>query len=715
MNVSVEAERPTPHAPEAERALNIESGLPLPLGVHFRDAGANFAVFSRHATQVWLELFDAPEDAAPTHRIELTPDLHLTGDIWHIWIEGITPGQLYGYRADGPYAPHEGHRFNPNKLLLDPYARGITHLDDWDFSKARGYDAEAPQRDLVPSTIDNAAHAPKCIVTDKQIIRWREQPLKHPWSETIIYEMHVRGFTRHPSADVDHPGTFRGVIEKIPYLKDLGVTAVELMPVQEFNENELTRVNPLTGEPLRNFWGYNPVAFMAPNGTYASDDTDGAQVDEFKEMVHALHEAGIEVILDVVFNHTAEGDEMGPTLCWRGLDNSIYYILGDDGRSYQDFTGTGNTLKTDHPIVREMILDALRYWVVEMHVDGFRFDLASVLGRDEDGSLHADPPLLERIAEDPVLREVKMIAEAWDAAGAYQVGAFHERRWSEWNGRFRDDVRRFWRGDAGALGDFASRLAGSADLYEASGKGPECSINYVTAHDGFTLNDLVSYDRKHNEANGEFNRDGTDQNFSANYGIEGATDDPAIQALRTRQVKNFILTLFAARGVPMLLGGDEFRRTQEGNNNAYCQDNEVGWVDWTRKEVHHDVHRFTQQMIRFRREHAVLRQEEFYSLRDVHWFNPAGAVPRWNDPSARRLGMHVRGSDGPDLCILFNAGTEPMVFVLPVPPESTRWHRKADTVRPSPDDIRENGDERPLEDPQHYRVEARTSVILIGR
>ena len=714
MSSSVSVEHRPPRLPKAD-GLQLESGLPLPLGVHFRDAGANFAVFSRHATQVWLELFDAPDDATPSHRIKLATDLHRTGDIWHVWIEGITPGQLYGYRADGPYAPHEGHRFNANKLLLDPYARGITHLDDWDFRAARGYDPDAPQRDLVPSSADNAAHAPKCIITDKQVIRWREQPLKHPWSETVIYEMHVRGFTRHPSADVDHPGTFRGVIEKIPYLADLGVTAVELMPVQEFNENELARVNPLTGEPLRNFWGYNPVAFMAPNGTYASDDTDGAQVDEFKEMVHALHEAGIEVILDVVFNHTAEGDELGPTLCWRGLDNSVYYILGRDGRSYQDFTGTGNTVKADHPVVREMILDALRYWVVEMHVDGFRFDLASVLGRDEDGSLHADPPLLGRIAEDPVLREVKMIAEAWDAAGAYQVGAFHERRWSEWNGRFRDDVRRFWRGDAGVLGDFAARLAGSADLYERSGKGPECSINYVASHDGFTLNDLVSYERKHNEANGEFNRDGTNQNFSANYGVEGATSDPAIDAIRTQQIKNFILTLFVARGVPMLLGGDEFRRTQRGNNNAYCQDNEIGWVDWTRRETYSAIHRFTREMIRFRRNHAVLKQEEFYSSHDVHWFSPGGRVPQWDDPSARRLGLHIRTGAGPDLCFLFNAGTEPMGFVLPVPPDGTQWHRKADTARAEPEDVRPLGGEQPLDDQRHYHVDARSSVILIGR
>jgi glycogen operon protein len=692
-----------------------ESGLPLPLGAQFRDGGVNFALFSRHATQVWLELFDAPDDDTPTHAYELEPDLHRTGDIWHIWIDDIQPGQLYGYRADGPYAPHDGHRFNANKLLIDPYARAITHEEAWDFHQARGYDPLSPQRDLSISEVDNTGDAPKCVVTDKQVVRRRERLLRRPWSETIIYEMHVRGFTRHESSGVDHPGTFRGVIEKIPYLKDLGVTAVELMPVQEFNEEELARVNPMTGEPLRNYWGYNPVAFMAPNGTFCSTGTQGEQVDEFKEMVRALHDAGIEVILDVVFNHTAESDELGPTVCWRGLDNQIYYILGDDPRFYQDYTGTGNTIKADHPIVRELILDALRYWTVEMGVDGFRFDLASVLGRDEDGSLHADPPLLERIAEDPVLREVKMIAEAWDAAGAYQVGSFHERRWSEWNGQFRDDVRRFWRGDAGMLGAFASRLGGSSDLYEGSSKGPECSINYVTAHDGFTLHDLVSYSRKHNEANGEFNRDGTDQNFSANYGEEGATDDDAIKTVRRRQIKNFILTLFVARGVPMLLGGDEFRRTQRGNNNAYCQDNIISWFDWSRLDTHSDIHRFVKGMIRFRQAHAVLREEEFYSSRQVHWFNPGGVEPDWDDPSARRLGMHVRNEEGPDFCFLFNADTEATPFVLPVPPDGQAWHRKADTSAASPKDLLDDGDEHPLDDQQHYEVHGRSSVILMAK
>ena len=423
---------------------------------------------------------------------------------------------------------------------------------------------------------------PKCVFAQEHFDWEDARPLKRPWSETVIYETHVRGSTIHPSSQVAAPGTYRGLAEKISYFQELGITAVELMPVFEFNERDVARIDPITGQHLTNYWGYLPVAFMAPKGTYCSRGGHGQQKLEFKEMVKAFHQAGIEVILDVVLNHTAEGNHLGPTLCFRGLDNAIYYMLEEsDRRFYKDYTGTGNTLNANHPIVRDFILHVLRYWTLEMHVDGFRFDLASVLGRDVHGRLIADAPLLERIAEDPILRDVKLIAEAWDAGGAYQVGSFAERRWAEWNGRYRDDVRRFWRGDEGMVGLLASRICGSADLYQASGKGPESSINIVTCHDGFTLNDLVSYRHKHNEANGEDNRDGIDENYSENYGIEGQTDDPQIEATRKRQIKNLILTLFVSRGVPMLLGGDEFRRTQRGNNNAYCQDNEISWYDWT--------------------------------------------------------------------------------------------------------------------------------------
>ncbi len=702
-------------APQSTNRLVTDTGVPLPLGPHSWKGGINFSIFSRNAERIWLELFDRAEDEAPQHRIELTPEHHRTGDIWHVWVEGVAPGQLYGYRADGPYAPTVGHRFNPHRLLIDPYAAAISHHDNWDFRRAQGYDSSSPQKDLVPSTENNSATSPKCIVIERQTGWEPTRPLQHPWADTIIYELHVRGFTAHPSAGVSHPGTYRGLVEKIPYLKDLGITAVELMPVQEFNEHELVRVNPHTGTRLRNYWGYNPAAFMAPNGFYSSAGSrSGEQVKEFKDMVKAFHTAGIEVILDVVFNHTAESDELGPTFSWRGLDNRIYYLLEPGRRFYTDYTGTGNTLKADHPVVRDLILDALRYWVVEMHVDGFRFDLASVLGRDEEGHLLADPPLLDRIAHDPVLRNVKMIAEAWDAAGTYQVGHFQDRRWSEWNGRYRDDVRRFWRGDPGMLGAFASRLAGSADLYEHTGKGPESSINYITSHDGFTLNDLVSYERKHNEANGEFNRDGPEESYSANYGVEGPTDDPAINNVRTRQVKNFLLTLLLSHGVPMLLGGDEFRRTQQGNNNAYCQDNEVGWWGWDRLDEHPTIHRFVKELIMTRKAHSPLQHAGFYTDEDLQWIAPDGQTPHWDDPDARALGCYLPDTNDLAILLLFNADLGSVTFTLPPLPANRHWNRKADTALPSPDDIYPLGHSQPLDQQGHYTVDPQSSALLIA-
>ncbi len=583
----------------SERA-DVRAGSPLPLGTQETGGGVNFALFSRYASRVRLELFDHPKDAAPARVIDLSSARNHTGDVWHVWVKGISPGQLYAYRVDGPYEPSEGHRFNFNRLLLDPFATAISRMPLWDFTSALGYDASAPKQDLVISTLDNSRSMPKCVFVNEPFEWDGDQPLRHPWSKTVIYEMHVRGFTIHPDSGVDHPGTYRGLMEKIPYLKTLGVTAVELMPVQEFNEFSVTRRNPQTNQPLRNYWGYDPVAFFAPKASYSSSGGLGQQKLEFKEMVRALHKGGIEVILDVVFNHTAEGNERGPTLSFRGIDNTIFYMLADDKRYYKDYTGTGNTINANHPVVRNHILSALRHWVVEMHVDGFRFDLAAVLGRGRSGSLLSNPPLLERIAEDPILRNVKIIAEAWDAAGAYEVGSFSERRWAEWNGRYRDDVRRFWRGDDGMLGLFASRICGSADIYTKSGKGPDGSINFITCHDGFTLNDLVSYRSKHNEANGENNHDGTDANFSENYGSEGETKDAGIEALRKRQIKNFLLTLLISRGVPMLLGGDEFRRTQGGNNNAYCQDNETSWYDWSHLDEHREIFNFTRGMIAFR-------------------------------------------------------------------------------------------------------------------
>ncbi|NLF01098.1 MAG: glycogen debranching protein GlgX [Anaerolineales bacterium] len=694
---------------------DVHAGSPLPLGATELGAGTNFALFSRHASRVLLELYDQPEEACPTRVIELDSVHHRTGDIWHVWLAGVGAGQLYGYRVFGPYMPHRGHRFNGHKLLLDPFAGAVTYRADWDFGPSRGYDPGSPMADQSFSEIDSAGAMPKCVVAYNHF-DWEDvRAPRRTASETVIYELHVRGFTIHESAGVTHPGTYRGLIEKIPYLVDLGVTAVELMPVFEFNENELARVNPLTGEPLRNYWGYNPAVFLAPESRYCSHGTAGQQRIEFKDMVKAFHRAGIEVILDVVLNHTGEGDHLGPTIGFRGLDNTIYYLLDqNDHRRYRDFTGTGNTLNANHPVVRGFVLEILRRWVVEMRVDGFRFDLASVLGRDSEGNLLPNPPLLESIAEDPILRHVKIIAEAWDLGGAYQVGRFSKRRWADWNGRYRDDVRCFWRGDEGLLGAFASRIAGSADLYEASGKGPENSVNFVTCHDGFTLHDLVSYAHKHNEANGEGNRDGLDENYSANYGCEGETSDVEIQAIRTRQIKNFLLTLLISRGVPMLLAGDEFRRTQGGNNNAYCQDNEVSWLNWRLAEEHAEIHRFTRVMLAFRRAHPVLRRLSFYTAQELRWFSPRGDAPDWRAPTQHCLACMVAGARESEIFMAFNASLNDEVFVLPRPANGGRWRRVADTAAHPPDDVREDDGEE-LANQREIRLVSRSSVILVAK
>jgi isoamylase len=690
-------------------------GVPLPLGTRDVGGGVNFALFSRHATRVRLELFDQPEDARPARVVDFDPACNRTGDVWHVWVHGIRPGQLYAYRVDGPYQPRDGHRFNFHRLLLDPFATAISRVPHWDFGPARGYDPAAQEQDLVCSSIDDAGAMPKCVFTHDQF-HWQDDlPPRHPWSKTVIYEIHVRGFTIHSSAGVPHPGTYRGMMERIPYLQELGVTAVELMPVYEFNESQVLGTNPQSGKPLGNYWGYDPVTFCAPKASYSSAGGLGQQTLEFKEMVRAFHRAGIEVILDVVFNHTAEGNELGPTLCFRGIDNAIFYMLTSDPRYYRDYAGTGNTINANHPVVRDHILGALRYWVVEMHVDGFRFDLASILGRDETGKLLADAPLLERIAEDPILRDVKIIAEAWDAAGAYEVGSFSERRWAEWNGRYRDDVRRFWRGDDGMLGLFASRICGSADIYSASGKGPEGSINFVTCHDGFTLNDLVSYCHKHNEANGENNRDGTDANYSENYGVEGETTDAGIEAVRKSQIKNFLLTLFVSRGVPMLLGGDESRRTQGGNNNAWCQDNETSWLDWRGLEQHLEITRFARGMIGFRRTHPVLSAEHFYTDAEIHWLGPQGGLPDWADPEAKQFGCLIHEDGQGALFMMFNAGTDTIDFSLPPELPGARWHLAVDTARGAPQDLFAAGEAPLLDNPHTYRLSARSSVILLAQ
>ncbi|HVJ08375.1 MAG TPA: glycogen debranching protein GlgX [Acidisarcina sp.] len=705
---------------ELERLLSlsevqsIRSGTPLPLGAHTRGNGVNFAIFSRNATGVRLDFFDHREDSVPSRSILLDSSRNKTGDIWHVWLEGIRPGQLYGFRFAGPYAPYEGHRFNPDKLVVDPYARAVALVPGCDFLPALGYDSSSPQKDLSFSEVDDTATAPKCIVMHADFDWQGDQPLRHPSESTVIYELHVRGYTVHPSAGVTFPGTYRGLAEKIPYLKDLGVTAVELMPVQEFNEYQMLRVNPLTGEPLKNFWGYDPLCFAAPKASYAHVQKAGAQVFEFKEMIRTFHQAGIEVILDVVFNHTVEGNELGPTVAFRGIDNAIYYWLDDNKRFYRDFTGTGQSVNAAHPVVRDLILDALRWWVLEMHVDGFRFDLASVLGRDRNGHVLSDSPLLERIAEDPILRDSKLIAEAWDAAGAYQVGSFSDCRWAEWNGRFRDDVRRFWRGDEGMMGKFASRLGGSSDLYDGSGKGPESSVNFITSHDGFTLNDLVSYSRKHNDANDENGRDGSFENYSANYGVEGASADPAVEGMRVRQIKNFLLTMAVSRGMPMLLGGDEFRRSQQGNNNAYCQDNEISWVDWSLLQHNNEVFQFARGMFAFRRTHPVLRREAFYTSQEIYWFHPSGENPNWFDSSQRCLACEILAEGGADLFLMFNAEGEAVSFVLPSR-LSGSWSLAVDTAQPTPSGFYSPEGEAALANSASYLVQPRSSVILVAR
>ena len=691
---------------------DIRAGSPLPLGTQESGGGVNFAIFTRNATRVRLNLFKNPEDGTPDRFVDLDPARNRTGDVWHVWVKDISSGQLYAYRVDGPYEPDKGHRFNFNRLLLDPLAAAISQPPQWDFALARGYDASSSLQDLAISKQDNAKSMPKCIFVNEPFDWTGDLPLRHPWAKTVIYEAHLRGFSIHPQSGVEHPGTYRGMTEKIPYLKVLGVTAVELMPIQEFNENSVTRRNPQTHQLLKNYWGYDPVGFLAPKASYSSSGGLGQQKLEFKEMVRAFHKAGLEVILDVVFNHTAEGDELGPTVCFRGLDNAIFYTLAKDGRHYLDYTGTGNTVNANHPVVRDHILTALRYWTTEMHVDGFRFDLASVLARDGTGQLLAKAPLLERIAEDAILRDVKIIAEAWDAAGAYEVGSFSERRWAEWNGRFRDDVRRFWRGDEGMLGLFASRIGGSADVYGGSGKSPGSSINFITCHDGFTLNDLVSYQHKHNTANAENNRDGANENFSANYGTEGNAQDADIESVRKRQIKNFLLTLLVSRGVPMLLGGDEFRRTQGGNNNAYCQDNETSWIDWNKLGQHQEIYRFAQGMIAFRLAHPVLSTEQFYKAAEIQWFEQHGGSPGWT-PEERHFGCLIHEADQHALCLLFNAGNVEVDFHLPSPPPTARWRLAVDTFAETPHDLFPAGEELLLKYPQTYLVKPRSSVILV--
>jgi glycogen operon protein len=647
----------------APLTLHALPGTPLPFGAHHSNEGVNFSVFSRHAIGMTLLLFATARATEAEHAIVMDPLRNKTGDIWHVALMGLPSGVLYAWQVSGPYAPEQGHRFNPHAIVLDPYAKALVGTDCWNYHACCKH--SLPQA-LSGASSDSRYKAKGLVVADT--FDWQDDsPPRHSWSETIIYETHVRGLTIHPSSRVQHPGTFLGVVDKIPYFQELGITTLELLPIQEFYENEVVRINPVSGEPLKNYWGYSTIAFFAPKESYSTRSDYGVAISEFKTMVKALHRAGIEVILDIVFNHTSEGNHLGPTLNFRGLDNQIYYMLEEDNVHYKNYSGTGNTLNCNHPVVRDYILDCLRHWVIDMHVDGFRFDLASILGRDEQGNLLNNPPLLERIAEDPVLRDVKLIAEAWDAGGAYQVGHFHGVRWSEWNGHFRDDVRRFWRGDPGMNGALASRFCGSSDIYQTHNKSPIHSINFVTCHDGFTMAGLVSYERKHNLANGENNTDGGNDNYSSNGGIEGTTDDPIIEQQHLKRIKNMMATLLLARGVPMMLGGDEMRRSQQGNNNAYCQDNPVSWYDWSLLQQNQALFEFVRKLIALRKRFPVLSEQRFYSDSSIQWFGQHyQELPNWQGKEGI-LGCVINAdlANQVRLILLFNASERAISFCLP--------------------------------------------------
>jgi isoamylase len=682
---------------EPERS---SQGNSSPLGATPGRGGVNFSVFSKHATGVELLLFDQVDDPEPARVIPIDPAGNRSYHYWHVFVPGLKPGQLYGYRVDGPFDPAQGMRFDPTKVLLDPYGRGVMMPDRYGRSAAG-------------QPGGNAASAMKSVVVNPLAYDWEgDAPLRRPLAQTIVYEMHVRGFTRHPSSGVGEQsrGTYAGLIEKIPYLQQLGVTAVELLPVFQFD--------PQDCPPGRvNYWGYAPVSFFAPHQAYSSRRDPLGPVDEFRDMVKALHRAGIEVILDVVFNHTAEGDHRGPTLCFRGLDNPTYYILEDDRSRYANYTGTGNTLNANHPIVRRMILDSLRYWVEAMHVDGFRFDLASILARDASGQPMPSPPVLWDIESDPVLAGTKLIAEAWDAGGLYQVGSFVGDAWKEWNGRFRDDVRAFFRTETGSVGRVADRLVGSPEIYGHEQREAEQSVNFITCHDGFTLNDLVSYDDKHNEANGEENRDGANDNRSWNCGVEGPSDDPEIERLRNRQIKNFLSVTLLALGVPMILMGDEVRRSQSGNNNAYCQDNEISWFDWTLVEKNADLHRFVSMLNARRLLRNVEHERQRVTLNQLigqaskAWHGVKVGQPDWGENSHSLAFEAELLAEALRVYLIMNAYWEPLEFELPSVAGGDGWRRWIDTALASPQDIVEWATAPALSGPT-YPAAARSVVVL---
>jgi isoamylase len=672
---------------------NICPGNPFPLGATWDGKGTNFAVYSENGTGVELCLFKSIQDDREIVSVKMP---ERTGHIFHVYMEGVAPGQLYGYRVSGPYEPSEGHRFNPNKLLIDPNTKAIAGTIEW-HDALFGYELEHADKDLSFNAEDSAPYVPKCVVVDQSYDWEGDKPPDIPFHKTIIYEAHVKGFTQlHPDIPEQIRGTYAALAHPvtIKYLQDLGITAIELMPVHHFVTDRYLKDKGLT-----NYWGYNTLGFFAPDVRYSSSGRLGQQVVEFKNMVKALHKAGIEVILDVVYNHTGEGSELGPTISFRGIDNATYYRLTEDRRFYMDYTGTGNTLNANLPNVLRIIMDSLRYWILEMHVDGFRFDLASALARE----LHEVDRLssfFDIIYQDPVISQVKLIAEPWDVGeGGYQVGNFPQE-WSEWNGKYRDCIRDYWRGADSMLGEFAERFTGSSDLYKGDYRTPAASINFITAHDGFTLNDLVSYNEKHNEANGEDNNDGESHNRSWNCGVEGHTDDQSIIRLRRKQKRNFLATLFLSQGVPMLVAGDEFGRTQNGNNNAYCQDNEISWLDWVNADK--DLLHFTKQLIQLRKNHSVFTRQRWFQgqrirgagVEDIAWFQPDGSEmseESWNSAFAKSLavylngnGIHHVGNQGEHIVddnfyIIFNAHYQPLEYTLPASKYGDAWTMILDT------------------------------------
>lgn len=707
--------------------------MPAPFGAVITEQGVNFSIYSKDAKSVSLCLFENDMAQKPYAVIPFDPIQNKTGDIWHIFICGAKEGTLYLYKVDGPYEPTKGLRFNSNKYLFDPYAKAFTTG-----SVFRSYNRQHKQGFAANEggELKDLSDFPKCVVVDDSFDWEGDRPLNYPLEKTVIYETHLKGFTASPSSGVapEIAGTYKGFSQKAEYLRDLGITSVELLPVFEFDENETANTNPRTGETLVNYWGYSTIGFFAPKTGYAADKAPGGPVREFKQMVKELHKAGIEVILDVVYNHTAEGNERGYTFEFRGLQNDVYYCLPqNDKQYYMNFSGCGNSVNCNHPVTGKFILDSLRYWVLNMHVDGFRFDLASILTRGPNGAPipYDMPSLTAIISQDPVLAKTKIIAEPWDCAGLYQLGGFPggtlpgDNRWSEWNGRFRDDIRRFIRGDDDATTAAATRIAGSSDCYNHSGRAPTASINFITAHDGFTLNDLVTYNYKHNEENGEENRDGSDDNLSYNHGFEGECTNPKIQSLRLRKIKNYLIYLFVSQGVPMLLGGDEMRRTQHGNNNAYCQDNDISWINWNLVQTNSGLVRFTKNLIAYRRAHTVFSRTKFFTdnydkdtVPEIVWFDINAKNPDWSKQKrflAFKLSGAASNPDENDFYIATNTDIYDLTITLPALTDGRKWHLVADTSLQSPEDIFEPGSEEPLREQRRYVLLSGATVVLIGK